>query len=122
MQQEKKKKSGAGSIFYIVLALVFVLGGEVIALFLPIIVIGVIVYFVVRAAKKKGPKAPVEKKHTQAPKITQQPRQGAPRPVPAQTTGVDYGSRHRENAKRMLEAGLITQEEYRMQIQRSNTM
>ncbi len=131
MQKQKKKSSGAGSIGYIVLALFFILGGEIFAIFLPIIIIGVITYFVVKAVKKKG-KVPVVTKQN-PPKRTQPPQQqpAATRPAMEQpvrkpqqpmTTGIDYGQRHRENAKRMLDAGLITQEEYRMQLQRSQTL
>ncbi len=39
-----------------------------------------------------------------------------------QSTGIDYGARHRDNAKKMLAAGLITNEEYQMQLERSRKM
>ncbi len=37
-------------------------------------------------------------------------------------TTTDYGARHRENAKRLLDAGLMERDEYNMQIARSRTL
>ncbi len=109
-----------------------VVGVSIFPWLIPLAAVGFVVYLIFKNVKK-------EQKNTKTPlssaQKTEYQRQ-SPRnekSQPAQRTPVydasrfirvttDYGARHRENAKRMLDAGLIERDEYNMQIARSRRL
>ncbi|MFI3313342.1 MAG: hypothetical protein R3Y62_05590 [Eubacteriales bacterium] len=126
------------------MALWGIVGGIVlIGLFPALIPIGIIVLVMVLIAKngKKQKKAPLSSAQKSEyrqnpPKPPQRPSAPSPQPTVARKATqhpaydpsrfvrvtTDYGARHRQNAKRMFDAGLIERDEYNMQIARSHNL
>lgn len=145
---QSNKNNQANGMTYLIggaVLLVILTGGMA----LPFLIVGYIIYMVIKNKKNpgKGKRTPLssaqkseyrEQPPRPRPPQTPQnrPQNATPRPEASSMESpnyandrnrfvrvtTDYGARHRENAKRLLDAGLMERDEYNMQIARSRTL